>query len=432
MNRRTAELWVRQVALGPLIRRCAPLLFGLAAVWRRLMFRTTFIAVTGSAGKTTTKEFLADILASKGRTFRTVGNQNGGFVVPLNILRVRPWHQFAVFEVAVNKPGSMRPLAAVVRPHVALILNVLRAHTTEFENLDQYAAEKAILLESLAVGGLAVLNGDDSRVAKMAENVDGRVCLTGVLDKFDFWIDRISSAWPDRLQFHIHHAEECCDVQTKQVGTHWAPDLMAALATAHSLGFSLSEAAEVLRQTPPYTGRLEPVSLPNGAILLRDDYSSSIDTLDASFQVLREAKASRRMLIITDFADAGLHRRPRLKYLAVAVSGWLDVLILCGAQHDYGRRRAIEAGVPPENVHSFATLIETADFLKKELRAGDLALLRGLTTDHVTRLYFAQIGTLTCWRESCPKTMLCDTCWELGFQPEAANGAHSPALPIAR
>src|SRR5271154_4863893 len=99
MNRRTLELWIRQEALGPWARKSGPLLFRLASVWRRLMFRTTFIAVTGSVGKTTTEEFLADMLAYKGRTFRTVGNQNGGFVVPLNILRVRPWHRFAVIEV---------------------------------------------------------------------------------------------------------------------------------------------------------------------------------------------------------------------------------------------------------------------------------------------------------------------------------------------
>ena len=119
MNRRALELWIRQVALAPLVRRSAPLLFFLASFWRRLLFRTTFIAVTGSVGKTTTKEFLADILTLKGRTFRSLGRQNGQFVLPLNILRVRPWHRFAVIEVAVNKPGSMRPLAQVVQARIS-------------------------------------------------------------------------------------------------------------------------------------------------------------------------------------------------------------------------------------------------------------------------------------------------------------------------
>jgi UDP-N-acetylmuramoyl-tripeptide--D-alanyl-D-alanine ligase len=432
MNRRTLELWIRQVALGPMIIRCAPLLFFIASLWRRVLFRTTFIAITGSVGKTTTKEFLADILAVKGRTFRSLGNQNSKFLLPLNILRVRPWHRFAVIEVGASRPGAMRRLAQVVRPDVALILGVVRTHTTEFQDLDQHAAEKAVLLQSLAPGGLAILNGDDARVAKMGVNLQPRICWIGTSSDFDFWIDQISSRWPKRLCFRLHRGDETCDIQTGQVGTHWATHLAAALAAAHSLGVPISEAAGRLRQTSPYTARLEPVSLPSGAVLIRDDYNGSMDTLEASLRVLREAEAARTVLIITDFSDAGLTRRPRLRYLAAAVSGWLDVLVLSGPYHEYGRRKAIEAGMSADQVYSFATLREVAGFVKQELRSGDLALLRGRGVDHVQRLFFAQLGTVACWREHCPKLMLCDMCWELGFQPDAAYGGRYPALPVLR
>lgn len=432
MNFRRLEPWIRQVALGPLLRRCWPLLVPLASLWRRLLFRTKFIAVTGSAGKTTTKEFLADILASKGKTFRSLGNQNNGFVVPLNILRVRPWHRFAVFELSTNRPGTMRPAAQIVRPDVALMLGVLRMHTKQFQNLDQYAEEKAVLLESLAPGGLAILNGDDPRVAKMAANLKRPVCFTGTASNFDFWIDGISSRWPDRLRFQIHWGDEICDFETQQVGTHWAPALAAALAAAHSLGVQMADAARVARQTPPYTARMEAISLPNGAVLIRDDYNGSIDTVEASLRVLREAQAIRTVLVITDLADSGMNRRRRLRYLASAVSSWLGVLVLCGQDHEYGRRRAIEAGMPPDRVHSFLTLVEVADFLKRGLQSEDLVLLKGRTSDHVARLFFAQLGTLSCWRDHCEKTMLCDTCWELGFRPDAAHADRYPALPIFR
>jgi len=432
MNRRALELWIRQVALAPLVRRSAPLLFLLASLWRRVLFRTTFIAVTGSVGKTTTKEFLADILALKGRTFRSLGNQNGGFMVPLNILRVRPWHRFAVIEVAINRPGSMRPVAQVVRPDVALILGVVRTHTTEFQDLDQYADEKAVLLQWLAPGGLAILNGDDARVAKMGVKPEERVRWIGTSGDFNFWIDQISSRWPERLRFRIHWGNETCDIQTGQVGTHWASPLAAALAAAHSLGVPIPEAAQVVRQTSAYPARMEPVSLPSGAILIRDENNGSVDTLEASLRVLREAEATRTVLIITDFTDAGLTRKPRLRYLASAVSDWLDVLVLSGDYHEYGRRKAMEAGMRPDQVHSFATLREAAGFVKQELRSGDLALLRGRGTDHVPRLFFAQLGTVTCWREDCRKRMLCDVCWELGFQPDAAPSGQYAALPILR
>jgi UDP-N-acetylmuramoyl-tripeptide--D-alanyl-D-alanine ligase len=432
MTNRTLELWIRQVALGPLLSACKPLLFPLAFLWRRLLFRTTFIAVTGSAGKTTTKEFLAEILASKGRTFRTLGNQNGGFVVALNILRVRPWHRYAVIELGVDKPGAMRPVAQMVRPDVALILGLLRMHTTQFENLDQYADEKAVLLESLASGGLAILNGDDPRVARMAVNRGRRACLTGTSSSFDFWIERISSRWPERLRFLMHCGDETCEIETQLLGTHWVTALAAAIAAARSLGVPVSEAARVVKNISSYTARMEPITLPNGAVLIRDDYNGSIDTLEASLRVLREAEATRKVLVISDYTDSGMNRQRRLKHLASGVSRWLGLLVLCGQHHEYGRRRAIEAGMPSDQVHSFATLMEAAEFLKRGLQPGDLVLLKGRSTDHVTRLFFAQLGTVACWREQCKKTMLCDTCWELGFQPDAAHADRYSAAAIFR
>jgi UDP-N-acetylmuramoyl-tripeptide--D-alanyl-D-alanine ligase len=266
----------------------------------------------------------------------------------------------------------------------------------------------------------------------MAANLKRRVRLTGTANNFDFWIDGISSRWPDRLRFRIHWGDQICDIETQQVGAHWAPALTAALAAAHSLGVQMSDAARAVRQTPPYAGRMEAISLPNGAVLIRDDYNGSIDTLEASLRVLREAEVIRTVLVITDVADSGMNRHHRLKYLASAVSGWLGVLVLCGPEHEYGRRRAIEAGMSPDRVNSFATLVEVAEFLKRGLKSGDLVLLKGRTTDHVARLFFAQLGTLSCWREHCQKTMLCDTCWELGFRPDAAHADRYSPLPIFR
>jgi UDP-N-acetylmuramoyl-tripeptide--D-alanyl-D-alanine ligase len=224
-----AELWIRQVALSPILQASEPLLFTLAVLWRRLLFRTTFIAITGSVGKTTTKELLADILAARARTFRTLGNQNSGLVLALNILRVRPWHRFAVLEAGIGKPGQqMRRLA----------------------------------------GGLAVLNGDDPRVAAMAGSARFRTCLAGTSPAFDLWADQVSSRWPDRLSFLAHCGSETCRIQTQQLGSHWIPALTAALAVAKHLSVPLEESASVLSSSAPYTARLEPVPLPSGAVML--------------------------------------------------------------------------------------------------------------------------------------------------------------------
>ena len=360
----------------------------------------------------------ADILASLARTYRTLGNQNANLQVALNLLRVRPWHRFAVIEVGIGKPGDMQQLARMVRPDIGIIVAVARVHTRGFPDHGQYTAEKALFLEHLSPAGLAILNGDDPQVSAMADPSRSNVLRFGTASGLQLWADEVSSRWPDRLSFRVHRDGESCDVRTQLIGSHWVPSLLAALAAAGHLGIGLGEAAEALGSMQPYTARLEPVFLPNGAVIVRDDYSASIDTFNAALKFLQEARALRRVLVTTGFTDSGMSSRGRWLFLGAAASGWLDLLVLIGHSHAYGRRKAIEAGMSPESVHGFETLQPAARLLRAELKSGDLVLLKGRTTDHVTRLFFALIGSVSCWRDHCPKTMLCDGCWELGFHPE--------------
>jgi UDP-N-acetylmuramoyl-tripeptide--D-alanyl-D-alanine ligase len=178
--------------------------------------------------------------------------------------------------------------------------------------------------------------------------------------------------------------------------------VLAALAAAHGLGIGLHEAAGALRPLEPFPARLQPVMLPGGAVVIRDDYNASIDAIEVSLRILEEASAERRVLVITDFSDFGRNRKQRLKFLGAKVPTLAELLVLVGEHHEYGCRRAIEGGMAPCNARGFATLREAAEFLKQELRAGDLVLLKGRTTDHAA---------------------LCDICWELGLRSDAARSA---------
>jgi UDP-N-acetylmuramoyl-tripeptide--D-alanyl-D-alanine ligase len=411
------ELWLRQVALAPLVGAASPLLYCAAFLWRWMLVRTTFVAVTGSLGKTTATRLLAGILSTRGRTFHTIGNQNSGFMVALNVLRVRPWHRYAVIEVGIDEPGVMRRLARTVRPDIAVILGVAPTHTTSFASLDEHADEKAVLFEYLSRSGTGVLNGDDPRAARIAARTGRRICYFGARSQFDVWVDKARARWPERLSFEAHAGGETCEIQTMLSGAHWLAAAAGALAVASVEGIRLADAAKALGRVMPHAGRMDPVLLPNGAVVVRDDYNGAVASMKVALRFLREARAGRRILVLSDFSDAGVNRRMRLRWLAEEVAGWLDVLVLAGSEHGYGRRRMIEAGMRPEGVHSFRALREAGEFLRGELRSGDVALVKGRTTDHVGRLLLAQCGTIVCWREYCRKTMLCDTCWELGFQP---------------
>jgi UDP-N-acetylmuramoyl-tripeptide--D-alanyl-D-alanine ligase len=422
IRRGRVEYWIRQAVLGPVVRALRPVSYWTAYVWRRLLLRTTFIAVTGSLAKTTTKECLAVILSTHGRTFRSFRNQNATGAVALNLLRVRPWHRYAVLEVAAGAPGTMRRSARLVRPDAVLVLNVLKTHSTAYESLEQHAAEKEILLHALRPGGLAVLNGDDPLVRRMTAR-GGRVLRVGTASGCDLRASDATSLWPDRLSFTLHHAGGDRRIFTQFVGTHWLTAVLAALAAAAGLDVEIGKAASAIRAAEPFPGRLQPVRLPNGAIVLRDDYNASIDTVETSLRVLEQAAAPRRVLAITDLSDFGGNRKQRLKYLARIAPRAAEVLVLVGEMAEYGRRRAIDQGMAAEQVHAFPALRPAAEFLRLELRAGDLVLIKGRTTDHAARLFLAQLGPVGCWKDYCPKRMLCDICWELDITPRQLRQA---------
>jgi UDP-N-acetylmuramoyl-tripeptide--D-alanyl-D-alanine ligase len=417
------QLWIRQVALAPVVRRLTPVLYWMAFLWRRLLFRTTFIAITGSMGKTTAKECLGRILSSAAPTFRSPRNAGGGTLVLLNILRVRPWHRYAVIEVAVAGPGKMQWPARLVRPDVAVVLNVMSSHITAYRDRDEIAREKAILLQHLRPGGVALLNRDDERAARMVAPAGCEVRYFGSTGDCDYQAEQPTAVWPQPLCFNLRTHSGQQAIRTQLVGIHWTQACLAAIAAADSAGVTPDRSAAILKNAPPFPGRLAPFRLPNGAIVLRDDYSGSIDGVEAALRVMDDAVAERRLFVMTDFSYFDGHRVKRLRYIANRAARGVDVLVLVGSKAEYGSRRAVEAGVKPENAHGFATLKQAAEFLRQELREGDLVLIKGRTTDHTTRLFMAQLGPVKCWEEYCPKRMLCDICWELGLSGKQLRGA---------
>jgi UDP-N-acetylmuramoyl-tripeptide--D-alanyl-D-alanine ligase len=396
------------------LQRChGQLLHVLAYMWRRLLVRTTFVAITGSVGKTTTKECIAAILSSRFPTVKTRYNQNDFYGVPRTILNVRPWHRFAVLEVGTERPGLIKKLARLARPDIAVVLTVAGTHTNAFSSLDETAAEKARLLEALPHDGLAILNADDPRVRKMAAVCRCRVKTFGRTVGCDLWADEISSKWPARLTLRVHTGSEVQWIKTKLVGEHWVNSILAALLVARSCGMPLEAVIAELERVKPFMARMQPVLLPCGATMIRDEASGSPDTLTAALQVLGEADAVRRVLVMSDLSD--LHDRPRVRFkeLGKVVVGIADLAVFVSEHGHYAAKSAVARGMKPECVLALADLSQAAQYLKSELREGDVVLLKGRGTDHLSRLFFGQFGTVGCWKTKCDKRILCDICEEL-------------------
>ena len=422
--------WVAEDAWPAVMWRFEPLWAAAARAWRARLDRTTFVAITGSLGKTTAKNLAAAALAAGGPTACTLRNQNTPIRVLTNLLAVRRAHRFAVLEVSGARPGTVARLGAVVRPHVVAVLNLLDTHTVSFVGREARAAEKAHLVAAIEPGGTAVLNADDPLVAAMAGRAPGRVFTFGSAPSCDLTAVDVAARFPARLAFRAvfrDGAEQA--VRTRLVGAHWVPSVLAALATARVVGIGLEAAAAAISEVEPYAGRLQPLRLPNGAIVLRDDYNASVDGSAAAWAALAATEARRRLVVLTDVSDTGVNRVHRLRSLAPRLASIAEVVVIVGESADYGRRRVIDAGAPSEAVHAFAGLREAAEFLRSELREGDVAMVKGRTTDHAARLFLAQLGPVACWRVYCPKRTLCDHCWRLGLEPGELARAEPAPLP---
>jgi UDP-N-acetylmuramoyl-tripeptide--D-alanyl-D-alanine ligase len=401
-------------------------LYALAYVWRRLLVRTTFVAVAGSVGKTTTKDCVAGILSARFRTAKTRYNQNDVYGVPRSILRVRPWHRVAVLEVATARPGSMRRLARLARPDVAIMLTVARTHTKFFPSLEATAAEKANLLKALPRRGLAILNADDPNVAGMAAGCRCRVTTFGRSPAAELWADQISSAWPSRLSLRVHTAAETQAVTTQLVGEHWVNSILAALLTAVSVGIDLRSAAEAIGRVEPFAGRMQPVVLPGGAVMIRDEYNASPPTLDAALRAFETFAAERRVLVTSGFSDSPENSRTRFRKLGEMARRVADMAVFISSEHAHEAvKAAVKAGMRPDRVRAFDDLRTAAEYLRTELRQGDLVLLKGRTTDHLSRLFFAQLGEIGCWKTRCQETIVCDVCDELRPAPAQSSAPTS-------
>ena len=404
-------------------------LVAVAFVWRTLLFRTTFIAITGSVGKTTSKECLAAILSSWQPTVATAGSNNGRAGIPRTILRARPWHRFCVVEIGTDRPGTMIRSTVLVRPRIVVILSVAGTHSKDFKTLDRTAREKSRLLTFLGRRDIAVLNGDDPRVAAMARGRRCRVVWFGSSPEFDLCASGATAEWPSRLRFRVSSGADSYQVKTQFVGLHWVASVTGALATAQACGAPLARAVPCIENVAPFRGRMQPVSLRNGAVMLRDDYNCSYTTALRAFEVLRSAKAKRRITVLSDCNDLKQDRRERVQLLSGMACEFSDMIVFVGEDASHGARHALEHGLTPDNVHAFVKWEDAADFLSANLQPGDLVLLRSRRDGHLSRIYFAMQGSVKCHLVECPIRGMCDNCSKLGFVPRSENSVPFP-VPV--
>ncbi|HEY6455933.1 MAG TPA: Mur ligase family protein [Steroidobacteraceae bacterium] len=384
-----------------------------ARLWRQLLVSTCFIGLTGSAGKTTTKDLLHAALAVRFRAAKNSESHNVLYPIARTLLTLGPRTQFCVQEVGISELGGFDSILALLKPKVGVVTNVGTDHYTVFRGRAGVAAEKGKLIASLPADGLAVLNADDDLVAAMASGCRARVVTYGMHNTADFRGEVVTYRWPDRLALRLHHRNDSALAQTQLVGAHHAGNVLAAVATACSLGVPLAEAALAVGRNPAELGRMSVHETARGVTFIRDDLKAPQWSLAMAWQFMAQARAARRLIVLGTISDypGASSRRYRDALNEAAKAG--DQVLMVGP-HAASAVRKLGA-VGHQNLLAFETVRDAAAWLQQFARAGDLVLLKGSNkADHLARLALALDHEVRCWQTRCGWEKFCDHCRLIG------------------
>lgn len=387
-------------------------IIGAARLWRHVLRDTCFIGVTGSAGKTTTKNLLHAVLAQRHRCVSNSDSNNQIYNIARTLLGTAPGTAFCVQELGANLPGGFEPMLALLRPTVGVVTNVGKDHRKSFRSREAVALEKGRLIESLPESGIAVLNLDDPYVAAMAQRTRARIVTFGVTSDAQFRGEVLDAIWPARLTLRISHGGEAVTIATRFCGAHQAQNVVAAIATACSLGVTLSAAASAIPQCEPLLGRLSVYTTRQGVTFIRDDFKAPEWSLSSVWQFMATAQATRKIIVIGTISDYAGSSSPCYRRNIKAALAVADQVVLVG---DRGASRAERwSDLSPERFHGFDTVHDAVKWMRDFVRPADLVLLKGSNNaDHLARIALAFERDVACWKRRCGRTIFCDRCRSL-------------------
>src|SRR5579864_7706482 len=269
------------------------------AAWARKQWNGDVVGVTGSAGKTSTKDVIAEMLSVKMPVGKTIGNFNNHVGVPLSILRLPATVRVAVLEIGMNHAGEIRELAAIARPRIGVVTNVGQAHMEAFDSIEGVAAAKRELIEALPPDGIAVLNVDDPRVARFSEVHRGRTITFGLNEGADVRADQAEYT-SEGVRFQVNGVR----FESRLLGRHSVLNLLAGIAVAGLYDIRPERLAGVVSEIAAGSMRGQRFEH-NGILILNDCYNSNPDAARAMIDVLRETPAKRRIAVLGEMLELG-------------------------------------------------------------------------------------------------------------------------------
>ena len=344
----------------------------------RQLWGGRLVAVTGSAGKTTTKDIIAEMLAQGYRTAKNEGNLNNHVGMPLSLLRLEETAEVAVIEMGMNHAGEIRRLAEIARPDTAVVTNVGPAHIENFDSVDAIAAAKRELIEALPLNSTAVLNADDPRVARFRDAHSGRSVLYGMSTEADVRAEDVR-VLPEGVEFRVNGVPFASSLP----GRHAVSNLLAGIAVAEVYGIAPERLPGTVHRLTPGKMRGES-SYHQGILIYNDCYNSNPDAVRAMLDVLREAPAQKRIAVLGEMLELGRWAEPLHRDVgSYAARSGLDVLVGIRGAACYMLDAATRSGLRADAAFFFEDPREAGRLVRSLAAPGDAMLFKGSRGVHV-------------------------------------------------
>jgi UDP-N-acetylmuramoyl-tripeptide--D-alanyl-D-alanine ligase len=345
------------------------------ASFQRARYEPVVVGITGSVGKTSTKEATAAVLGQRYRTLKNPRSYNSESTLPIVLLQLNDQHEVAVLEMGMYEPGDIALLARLARPTIGIVTNIGPSHMERAGSLATIAQTKAELIQALPAGGHAILNIDDPLVRAMAGQTSATPFLFGLDPAADLWADEVESSGLDGISFRAHHAGEAVTLRLPLIGRHSVHTALAAAAAGLILGLGWDAIIEGLRGS---SAQLRLLAVPgvNGSTLIDDTYNASPASSFAALNLLGEL-AGRKVAVLGDMLELGAVEEESHRLVGARAAEVADLLVAVGPRAYWIADEAAQAGMPAASVTHVADNAEALRLLLERIQPGDNVLVKG-------------------------------------------------------
>lgn len=404
--------------------RSWPIVSRLAGWHRARSLRDTrVVSVVGSFGKTTTTRALIAALGC--RAHQRTGLNCWNHVAEA-LLRVSPEDSYAVLEIGIDGPGQMEQYARMVRPDVTVVTSIGSEHHRSLGSLSVTREEKSLMVRILGERGIAVLNGDDENVRWIRDHTRATVLTFGFEEANDVFATDVVET-EGSTAFRLHSAASSRSMQVRFVGRHTIYAVLAAAAVVEAEGLPFVDAGAALEQMGPTPGRMQPVTLANGVTLLRDDYKSSLETVNAALDTFSHISERRKIAVFGEVSEPPGSQGPIYRQIGHRLAAIADTAIFVGGNFQRYAAGAVAGGMPRSAlVDAGSSVLEATRQLLARMRERDLVLIKGRDTQRLERIACRLEGQqVRCDISFCPTRLTsCSRC------PMLARGWHGKRVVI--